>query len=112
MFTIGLNADVLAGLAGALISLGCSYLPGVSARWDALDGAWKRLAMAIMLIVVSVVIVALSCAGVLQGVECSQKGVWAVLSALFSALVVNQSTYALAGKKSDKIPVRVIGDVS
>lgn len=112
MFTIGLNSDVLAGMAGVLISLGCSYLPGVSARWDALEGVWKRLTMAIMLMVVSVVIVALSCAGVLQGVECSQKGAWAVLSALFSALTANQSTYALAGKKSDKMAVRVIGEVS
>lgn len=112
MLTIGLNSDMLAGLAGVLISLGCSYLPGVSARWDALDGVWKRLTMAIMLIVVSIVIVVLSCAGVLQGVECSQNGAWAVLSALFSALTANQSAYALAGKKSDKIPVRVIGGIS
>jgi phosphoglycerol transferase MdoB-like AlkP superfamily enzyme len=111
MFTIGLSADVLAGLAGMVISLACSYVPGIAPLWGTLDGAWKRLVMAVMLIVVSIVIVVLACAGVLQGVECSRNGVWAVLSALFSALVVNQSVYAITAK-SDKIPVRVIGEVS
>lgn len=111
MFTIGLNADLLAAVAGMVISLVCSYVPGIAPRWAALDGAWKRFCMAVMLIVTAAVIVALSCAGVLQGVECSQKGAWAVMSALFSALVVNQSVYAITAK-SDKIPVRVIGEVS
>jgi len=100
MFEIGLNADLLAAVAGMVISLVCSYVPGIAPRWEKLSGEWKRMIMAIMLIVIAVVIVALSCAGILQGVECSQKGIWAVLSALFSALVVNQSIYALAGKKS------------
>jgi len=111
MFTIGLNADLLAAVAGMVISLVCSYVPGIAPRWAGLDGAWKRFCMALALIFVSAIIVALSCAGVLQGVECSQKGVWAVLSALFSALVVNQSVYAITAR-SDKIPVRVIGEVS
>jgi len=98
MFEIGLNADVLSGMAGMVVSLACSYLPGLSERWDALEGVWKRFIMAMTLVALSGIIAGLSCAGALSGVECSRNGAWAVLSALFSALVVNQSVYALAGK--------------
>jgi len=70
-----LTPEVLATIAGAIISLGFSYIPGLSVKFAALLPEVKRLIMAGIMIVVSVAIFALGCNGVLvSGIACEQAG--------------------------------------
>jgi len=92
---IVLSSEFLASVAGIALSLGFSYIPGLREWFESLDGVYKRVIMAGMLLVVSVAIYALACAGVVGGVTCDQPGLIALVQAFISALVANQATYTL-----------------
>lgn len=93
-----MTADTIAAVAGVLLSLGMSYIPGLSTWYDALDTIRKRLVMAGLMLVVAVAVVALSCAQVYTWVTCDQAGVVGVVEAFLAALVANQAAYLLTHK--------------
>ena len=91
-----LTPDVLAAIAGAIISLGFSYIPGLSVKFAALLPEVKRLIMAGIMILVSVAIFALGCNGLLvSGIACEQSGLVQLVTIILSAIVANQGTYAI-----------------
>ena len=87
---------------GVALSLVVSYVPGLSASYEALDGNAKRLVMLIGVVVIGVGVVGLNCAGVsftgVPAVECSQAGALAVVEAVIKAAIANQAAYALTPK--------------
>lgn len=91
-----MTATELSAIAGIVLSLAFSYLPGVSSWFDKLDPTRKRLTMAVVLLVASSAIVGLSCAGVLGAASCDQSGVIGVAGAFIAALVANQSAYLIS----------------
>ena len=56
--------QVVASVAGVILSLLFSYVPGLNTWFAALDPTYKRLLMAGLIIVVGVGVVTLSCANV------------------------------------------------
>lgn len=90
-----MNVELFSGIVAILISLSCSYVPGVSGKWAGLSGEWKRLLMAAAMLIVAVASVALSCANVIDLVTCDKRGIFAVISAFISALIANQSVYQI-----------------
>lgn len=94
-----MTSELLAGAAGVLMSLVASYVPGVRDWFGSLDASYKRLVMLAALLVVALGATALSCAGVLSVVECSQGGVVALGRNFIAALVANQSTYLVSPQK-------------
>ena len=95
-----ITAEILAGIAGAVLSLCFSYIPGLSKKWDGLQAEVKRLVMLALLIVVACVAYALACAGwaadVGLPVVCDRQGGVALVMALLSAIMANQSTYQIS----------------
>lgn len=105
-----MNPATLATLAGAVLSLAFSYLPGLSAWYARLGrqadgstdgGARKRLVMLAALLCVSAGIVLLSCSGwgELAGsrqISCDRSGLVTLLQALLGAIVANQSVHRLS----------------
>lgn len=91
-----MNADQLSAVAGVVLSLAFSYLPGVSGWFATLDSTVKRLAMAMLLLVVAGAAYGLSCANVLATVACDKPGVLALVNALIAALIANQATFTLS----------------
>jgi len=91
-----MTSDLLSAIAGIILSLAFSYIPGVSDWFVALDGAYKRLIMAALLLIVAAGAFALGCTGVLDTVECSRDGALGLVSAYISALIANQSAYQIA----------------
>jgi hypothetical protein len=102
---------VLAVIAGAVISLVFSYVPALRERFDGLQPNQKRLAMLGVILVVSVAIFGLSCAGVIDAilgplagelgvtaVACNRDGALALLNAFIYAAMANQTTYSLTPK--------------
>lgn len=94
-----MTSDVLASVSGIVLSLVLAYVPGLSERYNALDGAYKRTLMGALLCLTAVGVYAVSCAGLAPqlGVtaECSQSGAVEIVRALIAALIASQGAYLL-----------------
>lgn len=90
--------ELFAEIVGAVVSLLFSYLPVLEDWYNKLNKAKKRLVMAGVFIVIGVAIFGLSCAGVVNYVECSQAGALAMLALVIRALIANQVAYKLTKK--------------
>ena len=88
-----MTSEQLGSIAGIVLSLLFSYIPGVRDRFALLSSTEKSLFMAAMLLAVSIGALGLSCASVVNVIECSQSGVVQLVSVFISALVANQATY-------------------
>ena len=91
--------ESLAMLAGVVLSLLFSYVPGLSDWYGALSATIKRLIMAGLLLVVAGGAFGLACAGIITGIDCSQTGLIDVVWAFILAVIANQSTYALSPRR-------------
>ncbi|HEX9029601.1 MAG TPA: hypothetical protein VF823_10545 [Anaerolineales bacterium] len=104
-----LSAEGLSALAGILLSLGCSYLPGVRQRFGELDATGKRLVMLGLLAVSALGVFGLSCTPYqpFPELSCDQAGAWGMLRLFLAALVANQAAFnvspRLPGLKSRAI---------
>jgi hypothetical protein len=98
--TYSLTPELLSALAGILLSLLASYLPGFSAWFERLETIHKRLVMLGLLAGASAAIVGLACAGLGQAtglpVSCDRDGGILALQAFILALVANQSAYLIS----------------
>jgi ABC-type multidrug transport system permease subunit len=94
-----MGADELALIAGTVLSLTFSYLPGLRDRFDQLQAETKRLVMLAMVIVVASVIYGLSCLSIGAefgiGLTCDRAGLVGLLRAIILSAVANQGTYGL-----------------
>ncbi len=93
---IDLTPAVISAAAAGLISVILSYFPGLNIKWDRLDPTIKRLAFAGALVVVTAVIVGLSCASIIGAVTCDKQGIIEAVIVLGSALWTSQSVFALS----------------
>lgn len=96
-----MDAELLSGIAGVVLSLAFSYIPGVKTWYDSLTGDMKRGVMALALLVVAGAIFGLACAEVsgLILVTCDQAGALEIVKAFIYALMANQATYLLTPRK-------------
>jgi len=101
-----MNAETLSSLLGAALALIVAYVPGFKGWFDALDGVYKRLAMAVGLIVVAAAVFGLTCAGLAAQfgwqLTCDTAGAIGFVQVLLSALVANQGAYLLLVRKAAK----------
>jgi hypothetical protein len=104
------NEQTLAAIAGVVLSLLFSYVPGMREWFDALEGTYKRLLMLALLAIVSVGIFVLGCAGVVQGIPCTQDGGWQLLQLFIAAAIANQTAYSFAPKPQPVIEVMMDED--
>lgn len=93
-----MTATELSAIAGVILSLAFSYLPGLAPWFDNHAPTTKRLIMAVVLLVATAAIFGLSCAGVLTVASCDQPGAVGLVTALIAALVANQATYTISPK--------------
>jgi len=97
-----MTVETLAGGAGLVLSLLASYIPGWDKFYGTLEPIYKRIIMAFLLVVVSVGIFGLSCAGLGDQlgatVVCDYEGGVQLFRIFLAALVANQTTYAISKK--------------
>ena len=91
-----LTPELLASIAGILLSLVFSYIPGLNVKFAALENIHKRLVMLALTFVAAGGIFALSCAGLNDYVTCKQTGAWGLLQLFIRAAIANQSAYLLS----------------
>jgi hypothetical protein len=97
--TPSLTPELLCSIAGVLLSLLASYLPGFSAWFDRLEASHKRLLMLGLLAGASAAIVGLACAGLGEAfglpATCDRSGGVLAAQAFILALIANQSAYLI-----------------
>lgn len=98
-----MTAETLSLLAGAVLSLLFSYVPGLNSWFDTIKPEFKRLTMAGLTFVVAAAAYGLSCAGLGEqlkiAVVCDQAGAIALVQAWVLALVANQATYGVTPRR-------------
>jgi hypothetical protein len=88
--------EILSGIAGALLSLAFSYIPGLNTLFAGLQAEIKRLIMAGLLLLASAAIFGLGCWGIIQsGISCDQKGLVQLVTIFITSIVANQGVYGL-----------------
>lgn len=90
-----MTSDTLSALAGVLLSLAFSYLPGLRTWYADQVPEHRALVMLGALLVAGLLAFGLSCAGLQQVVPCSQPGAWSLVTAFVTAAIANQATYSL-----------------
>lgn len=91
-----MTSEQISALAGVVLSLAFSYVPGLSDWFGELRSEYKRLLMAGLMLVVAAAAYGLTCAGWLEtAIVCDEAGVMALVWAYIAALVANQATYTL-----------------
>lgn len=97
-----MTPEQLASIAGIVLSLAFSYVPGLSDKYNALDGTTKRLVMLGVVVAVAFGAFGLTCAKVALGglaLTCDQAGAVELVKAVVTALTVNQVTFLLTPKR-------------
>lgn len=97
-----LTPELLSSIAGILLSLLASYLPGFSAWFERLQGIHKRLALAGALLLSAIGFAALSCSPWGEAIHlaqaCDQSFLLSVIWNFILAFIANQSTYVATRK--------------
>lgn len=99
-----MTPQTLAALAGILLSLIFSYVPGVHDWYARQTSETKSLIMAGCILAVAVGAFALGCAQLVNAAECSRSGAWQLVQAVVAALVANQGAYVLSPQRPAVTP--------
>lgn len=91
-----MTVEQLGAIAGVILSLLFSYVPGLSTKFGGLSATTKRLSMALLLLLVAIGALALSCSNIVVSVTCDQAGLIALVNTYIAALVANQAAYMIA----------------
>lgn len=91
-----MSGQTLSAIAGVVLSLAFSYVPGLKGWFDKFNPQQKQGVMAIVLLAVTLAVFGLSCADIVGAVSCDKGGAIALVESLIAALVANQSTYSLS----------------
>ena len=94
-----MSQELLASIAGILISLAFSYIPKLKDKYAALSGEYKRLAMLGALLVAALGVMGVSCLDWYILVSCDVAGVKELIEIFILAAIANQSTFLLTPKK-------------
>lgn len=98
-----MSANTLSLIAGTLLSLAFSYVPGLRELFDFLEPTEKRLVMLGLLFVTAVAVQSLACLG--WGAEwglsltCDRAGLAGLIEQLVIAVIANQSIYAISPRR-------------
>jgi hypothetical protein len=96
-----MDAKLLASLAGVILSLAFSYIPGLKDWYQPLSGEKKRLIMFGLIVVIAGAAFGLSCSGWWSWVSCDQAGVKGLVEAIIWVAVSNQTTFLLSPKPGE-----------
>lgn len=95
-----MTAETLSLLAGTILSLLFSYVPGLNTKFASFDTEKKRGIMLVILAVCAGAIYGLSCAGWATNlhinVTCDQAGAWILIQAFILAVIANQGIYSIS----------------
>jgi hypothetical protein len=108
-----MSAETLSLIAGTILSLLFSYVPGAKDWYAQFEPAVKRLIMLVLILASSGGVFALACLGWGPAfgvdVSCDQPGLFGLIQQIMVAIIANQSTFAISPHTSGCSPSRVRG---
>lgn len=93
-----MDISISQNLLSALLVWVFEYIPGVSAWYEGLATANKRLVMAVLLLLLASVPYVLSCTGVTDSELCNTQSIWELFQQIFSMVAINQGVHKLTKK--------------
>lgn len=103
-----MSAESLSLVAGTVLSLAFSYIPGVRNWFMGFDPVIKRLIMLALLALATGVVYGLSCLGwgFAWGItlSCDQSGLLGLIEQFVVAIIANQSIYVISPQVGDTSP--------
>jgi hypothetical protein len=91
-----LTPEVIAMIAGVILSLAFSYIPGLNAAFAKWPPELKRITMLALLLLTSAVVYGLGCAGILNaGLTCDKQGLVQLIWMFILGVIANQSAYQI-----------------
>jgi phage-related protein len=91
-----MTPELLASIAGVVLSLAFSYVPGLNVKFALFEPTVKRLIMAGLIVLVGAAAYGLSCVGWWATVTCDKAGIESLIGAVIAALIASQATYMLS----------------
>lgn len=102
-----MDANLLAGIAGVVLSLVFAYVPGIEGWFNGLSGTVKRLINLGALVLVAAAVFGLGCAKWFNvPVTCDQAGIEGLVKAFVAAAIANQGAYLMTTASSPSRKVR------
>jgi hypothetical protein len=103
-----MTSELLASIAGIVLSVAFSYIPGLAEKWAALPSDKQRLYMLGIMAVAALAVFGLTCAGLgdWAGVKlaCTQSGALELIKIFVFALMANQAAYAVTPRNRPAVP--------
>lgn len=93
-----MDEQTLTMIAGVVLSLAFSYIPGLRDWFDAQTSNTKRLIMLGAILVVAAGAFGVACLGRYDGVVCDVNGAWDMVELFVLAAIANQTAYQLTPK--------------
>jgi hypothetical protein len=104
-----LTPEILGTIAGAVLSILFSYIPGLNTWFAAKDNTQKRGLMALLLLITSAGVFGLGCAGILNaGIACSNDGAIQIVWIFLLGIIGNQSAYSISPRTNAVKEVKAI----
>lgn len=97
-------AQLVAALAGLALSIAFSWVPRLKDWYDAQSATGKRGVMILATVMAALLVFALGCAGVVQGVDCSSQGARDLATLVLYAVVTNQTAYSILPQPASPPP--------
>lgn len=91
-----MSPETLLHIAAIVLSLVFIYIPGLKEKYDALEGATKRLVMLGLLFFVNLVVFGLCCANRFDYYTCDVDGAWSAVKLFVETIIINQTTFLIA----------------
>ena len=105
------SSEMIVAIAGVVLSLLFSYIPGLRVWFGGLIAEKKQLIMLGLLVIVSGGIFALGCFDILEtGISCDKPGVISLVFMLISGVVANQATYLISPAANDVVIAKQLRD--
>jgi hypothetical protein len=101
-----MSAENLSLIAGTVLSLVFSYIPGASDWFTSFDAQVKRLIMLGLIVLSAGIVYGLSCQGWGESygiqISCDQSGLVGLVRQVVLAIIANQGVYAISPCQPDK----------
>lgn len=101
---MNITSEMLVAVAGVVLSLLFSYIPGLRTWYAGLVSETKRLIMLGLLLVVTAAIFALGCYNLISiDIACNQDGLLKLVGLFVAGIVANQGTYLITPQTNDVV---------
>lgn len=96
------TSEMLVGIAGVVLSLLFSYIPGLRVWYAGLISETKQLIMLGLILAISAAVYVLGCNGILvTNIACDKGGIVSFVLIVITAIISNQAVYSISPKPGD-----------